>query len=226
MPLADFQTLVDQMVRDSSGKFATADRDNAIAQAVMRYSKDRPRTIVEDLVAPGGNLLDLPSGWQADVSELRTIEYPIGNIPPTFIPQDEVTFYQTPAAIKLMLRSAITAGQSVRATYTIGHVLAGAQDTVPAKDREAVCAWAAALALDELAAYFSQISDTTLQVDVADRRSIGAELASRANRFRSRYFDELGVDPKRNVAAGVVVQIKDRDSLGNERLWHPPTRFR
>ncbi len=63
MALVDYQTLTDSLVRDDAGKLTPADRDLAIAAAVIRYSKDRPRTKVVDITAPGGHYLPLPTGW-------------------------------------------------------------------------------------------------------------------------------------------------------------------
>ena len=62
--------LVDNLVRDDSGKIVTADRDRAIDLALKRYGKDRPRSKVEDAaIVAGGRLIALPVGWQADFKE-------------------------------------------------------------------------------------------------------------------------------------------------------------
>lgn len=220
MALADYQTLVTQLVRDDSGKIAAADRDGAIELARLRYSVDRPQTKVEDVLAAGGNLLDLPAGWQADFSALKSLEYPIGDVPPTTIPGDEVAIYTTPTGIKLMLEAALPAAVSVRAAYTIKQQLDAGGDTIPVQDREAVAAYAAALLLDQLAAYFTGESASTMQADTVDHATKGQEFAARARALRQRYFDHLGVDTRRNAAAGATAQLPRRDSLGWPRLTH------
>jgi len=226
MPLADYQTLTDKLVRDDTGKIAVADRDEAIARAVARYSKDRPQIKAEDAAAPGGNFLNLPAGWQADFSALRSIEYPIGDVPATLLAQESFGIYLAPTGEKIMLRDAITAGQNARINYTIRHIVSSAPaDTIRADDREAVCAWSAALLLDQLAALFSGDSDSTIQADNVDHNSKSREYAARAKSLRARYFDEMGIDPKRNLAAGVVVDLDLADSQGRDRLLHPG-RFR
>lgn len=226
MALADYQSLVTQLVRDDSGKIATTDRDEAIARAVARYSKDRPRLKVEDAAAPGGNKLNLPSGWQVGFSELRAIEYPIGKTPPTLLDQDSYGIYSTPTADEIKIISAINAAQQVRVTYTIRHAAdATPADTIRADDREPVCCWAAALLCDQLSAYYSKSGNPTIQADSVDQRSKAQEYAARAKTLRKRYLDELGVDEKKNVAAGVVVDLDMADSQGRDRLLHP-RRFR
>lgn len=226
MALADYQALVEDLVRDDTGKIATADRDEAIARAVARYSKDRPRLKVEDAAAPGGNKLNLPTGWQAGFSDLRAIEYPIGNTPSTLLEQDSYGIYSTPTADEIKIVGAINATQQVRITYTIRHAVdAVPTDTIRADDREAVCAWAASLLLDQLAAWFAGASDSTIQADVVDRRSKSGDFAARAKALRARYFSELGLDEKRSVAAGAIVDLDAADSQGRDRLLHP-RRFR
>ena len=221
MALADYQALIDDLVRDDTGKITTADRDEAIARAVARYGKDRPRIKVEDVVAPGGNYLSLPAGWQSSFSAIRYIEHPVGNRPATLLDQDSYALYDGPSASEIQLIDAINAGQSVRVNYTIRHTVDGSTDSTPADDREAVSCWAAALLLDQLAAWFTGSSDSSIQAYSFDRRSKGGEYAARAGKLRKRYHDELGIDERKNVAAGVIVDLDTADSQGNDRLLHP-----
>lgn len=221
MALADFQDRIVSRLRDDNNDITASDQEQALADAVERYSKDRPRQKAEDFAAAAGNLQDLPAGWQPDFSTLVSLETPIGNFPPTLIPSEEVSLYQAPAGLKIMTQTAIGAGNDVRALYTIRHILDGSDDTIPAKDREAVACYAAAICLDQLASKFTASSESTIQADAVDHRTKGQEYASRANKLRKIYFDELGIDPKRSVAAGVVVSPPRKDSTGWPRFTHP-----
>ncbi|MGE0256908.1 MAG: hypothetical protein AB7N54_19965 [Alphaproteobacteria bacterium] len=217
MALTDYQSLADDLVRDDSGRIATADRDAAIALAVTRYAKDRPRTAVEDLDSgAGGHLLDLPEGWETDFSRLVTLEYPVGAVPPAL--RADWRLYETPAATKIMLADALPASATVRASYTIAHVVDAETDTVPASDREAVTCWAAALLLDQLAAFHAGSTDATIKADAVAPGSKSGDYARRAAAMRKRYFDELGLDPKKAVAAGIVVDLDPRASDGGLRM--------
>lgn len=220
MSLADYQGLVDKLVRDDAEKIATGDRDIAIGLAVQDYSKNRPRTKVEDLTSAGGNELALPVGWEADFSTLKSLEQPIGNVPPTFIAPEFYRFYQKPASTVIQLDSALGAGQQARASYTARHQLDVGGDTIPLGDRESVASYAAAILLDQLAAFYSGATDSTIAADSVEHKSQAQEFAARASRLRKVYFDRLGVDPKRAVAAGTVVALDIRDSLGGPRLTH------
>lgn len=222
MPLADYQTLVANLVRDAATEISTAQRDEAIALAVTRYSKDRPRILVADLVSAGGNLLDLPAGWEAEFSELRSLEYPIGEVPPTYIANEFWRLYQQPAAIKIQLDDALAAAAQVRSSFTVRHTLDAGTDTIPVKDREPVAAWGASILCDQLAALFSGQQLTTIPADSVDHKTRAEEYAARARNLRTRYFNELGIDPKRSVAAAAVVNLDLQDSRGSTiRLTHP-----
>jgi hypothetical protein len=223
--LTDYQTLVTEFARDDAGRIQTAERDRAIQLAVQRYSKDIERVKVEDKVVTNGNTLALPSAWEADASELRSLEYPIGMVPPAYLSNERYGLYQNPTAIVIMLLDAVAAGASIRVTYTITHVVSTVADSIPVKDREPVSCWAAALLCDQLAAFYSGGSDSTIQADSSPGQTRAQEYSARAKTLRKRYLDELGIDDKRNVAAGAVVNLNATDSQGRDRLTHP-ARFR
>ena len=220
--LSDYETLVTAAVRDDAAKLTTDEIDSAIAQALVRYSKDRPRDKAEDVVSPGGNLLPLPAAWEVDFSQLNSLEYPIGTVPPQIIQAGGWGMYLSPSGWQIQVMAAIQAAASVRATYTISHVLSGVADTIPVGDRESVSSYAAAMLCDQLASLYSNDQDTTIKADsVQHVVSKAGEFAKRAIVLRKRYFDDLGIDPKRNVAAGAVVNLDLASSIGRDRLTHP-----
>lgn len=224
--LSDFQTLTASLVRDEEGKISVDERDQAIALAVVRYGKDRPREEVEDVTGDGTQYLDLPTLWEAGVSGLRAIEYPIGNIPPSYIEAGAWGIYNMPGSVqRIVLQQAVGNGADARLTFTVSHIVSAVADTVPLADREAVACWAAALLCDQLSSLYSGTSDPTIQADSVQHQSKAAEFAKRANSMRARYYGELGIDPKRNVAAGAVVNLTLPNSQGEDRLTHP-ARFR
>lgn len=218
--LTDFQELVDDLVRDGAGDIATADRDEAIARAVIRYSTDRPKLKVEDVAAAGGHYLDLPGAFDGDFSQLREVETPPDEVPPAVLESSAWSIYSTPAGTKILFESSLAAGADVRLRYTIPHTLDATTDTIPDKDREAVCAWAAALLLTQLAAKYSGDSQPTISADSVDHQDKGRDYAARAKELRQRYLDHLGIDPKRTVPAGAVVDLDQDNSLGGDRLTH------
>lgn len=224
--LADYQTIVTELVRDDAGKIAAAERDRAIEAARLRYSKDKPRTKVEDVTPESSQLLPLPASWVAEFSDLRALEHPIGDVPPTYLGQDRYALYVSPSGTKIQVLDGVAvAANSVRATFTVPHDLDHDTDTIPLADRDAAACWAAALLCDQLAAFYSNSADSTLQADAVDHRSKAQEYASRARALRKRYHDELGIDEKKAAPAGTTVNLDFADSRGEDRITHG-RRFR
>lgn len=221
MSLLEIQTLVDNLVRDDSGQTDATDHDEAIALAVNQYSKDKPYEEVEDLTSAGGNYLDMPVKWQIEYSILQAIEYPIGRVPPTYLEVATYGIYNSPTGRKIMLNSALSNSDQARVTYTIRHVLDGANDTIPVDDNEAVASWAAAVICEQLASHYSGDQDASVLADAVDHQDLAARFARRASTLRKRYYDMLGIEPKRNRAHGTVVDLDMSNSRGRDRLTHP-----
>jgi hypothetical protein len=224
--LIDYQTLVIELVRDDAAKIAVAERDRAIAAAVLRYSTDRPREKVQDLTPASSQVLPLPAAWEDGFSVLLELEHPIGDIPPSLIPQDRYALYQEPAAVKIQLLDGVAvAANSVRAKFVIKHQVDAAVDTIPLQHREPAACWGAALLCDQLAAFYSGGTDSSIQADSVQQQTKAQEYSSRARALRKRYLDELGVEEKKSAPAGVVVNLDQLDSRGQDRLTHA-NRFR
>jgi hypothetical protein len=223
MALTDYYNLIAQLAQDSSSRITPDDTDRALAAAVLRYGRDRPRRQVEDVtLAMGGYFADLPELWEEGFSELQQVEYPIGARPPAILAASESwDMYETPDGQVLAFVDSLPEGATLRLTYTRQHQVDGSADTIPEQDREAVCCWAAALLCDQLASWYAANGDPTIQADRVDQTSPQKAYASRAEKLRKRYLDEIGVEEKRNVAAGVVVSHADRNSLGGPRITHP-----
>lgn len=221
MAIEDYQALVDSLVRDDSGRVSIGDRDGALALALERYSQDRPRDAVEDIVA-AGSLINLPTGWQADFSALLDLEYPVGKVPPRMVDREGWSLYRGPAGQQIMVLAAING--TVRARYTIRHQLTSALDTIPTQDREAVAKYAASLVCDQLASMYSSDTDSTLGADRTQGQTRAQAFAARGREYRKQYQAALGIDDKKAVSAGAVVQLKSTDSAGQPYLFHPPRR--
>jgi hypothetical protein len=217
----DYQSLIVSLVRDEEEKITPDERDRALQLAVERYSKDRPREVVEDLAGQDSKQLPLPTAWENGFSSLINIEYPIGNWPPTYIEPGYYGMYNAPGAQVIMVSASIPSTDSVRCTHTIRHQVTDTVDSTPASDNEAIASYAAALLCDQLASQYSGDTDTTIQADSVEHSSKARDFATRANSLRKRYYDHLGIDPKRTQAAGVVVDLDMPNSLGNDRLTHP-----
>ena len=220
MSLATMQSLVADLVRDDAGKILTAERDRAIARAVARYSQDRPLQVVEDVAADGSNYLPLPTAWADGDSAITSLEYPIGEFPVSLLSAEWYGVVIGPTGDEIRLAGAIMSGELVRVAMAVPHTLSALVDTLPDMHHEAVASYTAALLMDQLASLSSGNTDSTIQADSVEHRSQAQEYAARARVYRARYAEILGIDPKRQRAAGVAVNLSQPDSRGRDRLTH------
>lgn len=222
MQKAEWLALIDGMAPDEGGRLTAADRENALALAVIRYSTDRPRPEAADVVTEDGYTVPLPEGWVPDFSRVTGIEVP-GGVPPDMLPRDEWQPHRIPGKDVLLLVRPHAAGKVLRVHFTLPHVLPdeeGELDTIPARDREAVAHWAAALLLDSLSGKHAGDMQSTVNSDSVDHAAKMPNYKALAEAGRQAYWNHLGIDPKRAVASGAVVTV------GQRRLLHRGPRNR
>jgi hypothetical protein len=233
MNLADFETYVATRIQDTAGRLKPADIDDAINQAVkQRYSQDRPNEIVTDVAADGTSLLPLPNGFEIGFSLIKSIEWPIGEIPPSYIDEHDWKMYNTPAAKKIMLLIDVpTNGDELRVVWTQRHITGnniqpptqGAIATsVPDSDFEAVCDLAASICALKLAAAYAQSRDASIGADSVNNLSKVQEYRTLAGDLRKRYDNQVGSNEDANQGKGAIA-IGDMDltqGSGVDRLTH------
>lgn len=220
MALEDFQDLIDNMVRDEADEITIEQRDQALLLAVIRYSSDRPVTMVEELTSPGGQFLDLPASWDLQFSRPLKLEIPDGDD----ATEVDATIEQTLSGVRIRAGRSLADGETLHLFFTGMHELDAENDTIPLKDREAVASWASALLLDQLSTLYSGSMDSTLDADSVNHQSKGRDYAARAKSKRQAYLDHLGIDPKRTVAHGVVVDFDSAPTHNYGRMQFGGTK--
>lgn len=223
--LAELRDLIDDLVRDAAQRVTPAQRERAIGLALARYSADRPREIVEDVVVADGVTVPLPVGWSAGESVLRVVEAPIVT-PPVPIGDDDWTMWRTPTGEVIGLLQPVTPGSAVRLHYTAPHVVDDASSSIPTAHREAVACYAASLLAEQIATAHASAQDSTIAADRVDQAHPAREWSARAKAYRARYFATLGIETNaqgveqpRMQAAGVVVDLALPTSHGRARLY-------
>jgi hypothetical protein len=218
----DLHDLTLSKVKDDSGKLENpGDYQNAITEALKRYSGVRPRRVPADIQGNGGHDYDLPGDWVPEFSTFESIEYPVGQIPELFIDRRDYKLYLAPAGTKLRIISASPDPDEIlRAVYTVTHT----EETLPVNDIEAVANLAAANCLRMLAAGYGQTSDPTINADVVNYRSKADEFRRLADSFEQQYNDHLGIGKDAPVAAACAVTT-DQDN-GPVGLVHLNSRVR
>ncbi len=225
MSFTDYQTRVDSIVQDGVHKLSAGDRDAAIKQAIVqRYSKDRPLVNVTDVAGNGGQDLAVPTGWENQFSQVRELEYPIGQIPANTVEDYDWVMYQSPSGwnIRFLVDVPLTT-EKVRVTWTARHTSDGS--TVPLPDFDAVCDFAASMCCERLAAIYAQTGDNSIGADIVNYRTKGQEYLALAKAARKRYFNHLGLseDAGESGISAPALSIGDMNLMmgpGVDRLTH------
>lgn len=227
MTLADFQQLVDDLVRDTDQVITTTQRDRAIAGALVRYSADAPLRRLEDVVVGAQGRLTLPAAWVSGFSRVLAVHYPLGPLPLPPLPAELVVQQPTPTGDEVVLLADIAPGETVRLTYTGQHELADVPvpvDTLPVAHVRAVAALAASDLCGQLAAYYSNESSPVMAADTVDHQGKSGRWRTRARDLAAEYGRVVGAAPvERSRPASADAQLPGRNSLGGGRLFHPPS---
>ncbi len=224
MSLASFQRLVDDLVRDTDQVVSSTQRDDAIENAVTRYSANVPARVVEDVVVDSAGAVPLPAGWIEGESELTQVEHPLGQQPRVYVPLELFLVEQTPSGTVIEQMAGAVAGDTLRLSFTGAHALTTTSDTIPSKHRYAVACLAASDLCGQLAAYYANEGAPTLPADTVDHKGKSERWRARARDLAAEFTRVVGVpQSERARPASVDVAPPRRDSLGRKRFFHPTT---
>ncbi len=225
MNLSTLQDITERLVKDEDNRLLPNDVSDALRAAITKFSSVKPYNQVVDLVGDGTDKLTLPDTWLKDFSKMNFIHRDVSEFEPTPVATENYKIVATPDGDVLQLRDWIAVNEVLRISFTTVHHVTNTTSTIADHHQDAISMWAAARLLDQLAALYSGDSDSTISADSVDHNSKGREYAARARNYRQQFYNEIGIDPKRNIAAGVVVDLDKKDSQGGTRLQHSE-RFR
>lgn len=186
---ADFEARTKAWLRDLAEHLEPEALLDAVEEAVLIYSKDRPKTVVADVVGTGGDIA-LPATYIDGFSMLTTVEYPTAQLPaPAYVDRNEWVLYRSPTTLILRFLADVPAvAQSVRLTFTGARVLAD----IPDIDFAAVCALAASFLAEELASRYAQGVDPNINSDTVSGQSLRLAEEQRAKTLRGIYDEHVG----------------------------------
>ena len=212
--------------------------DSAIAQAVTKYSQDRPREVTEDEVGNGtGYFVVVGTGavlaaWADGFSDIKSIDYPAGTVAsgytPTWLqPGEDWVGYKDASKTYLYLRHAEPiASETVRITYTAYHQHDSIASTVPTADLDALYDLSAYFACVMLATKAAGSSDSTISADSVNYRDSQLRYKQQAEAWLSSYADRMG-QPADGTPAGASSNANWNSSnlaVGRDWLTHPRRR--
>jgi hypothetical protein len=215
----------------------TKDLPSHITAAVLQYSKDRPYEVVEDVTGTATSDVPLPTTYIDGFSQIRSVEFPIGDVPATIIDENEWELYRSPTALKIRFLVDVppAVAGNVRVTSTAAHTQGttealGAASTIPDADFDGVCALAASFAATQLVATYADEVEAATDAAFVQGDSRAQAYGKSAKELRELYNVTIGVGrtdaPSGKQAAGskhaqAWVDLDSRGPAYGDTMTHP-----
>ena len=221
--LATFRTWQEDRLKDRAAYLSADEKDAAIDQAVLTYSKHRPQLTHSKTAGDGTYEYALPSGWQDTFSQVSSIEYPFGEQEPVYLEVNDWAIKHNGTAYKLRFRSCSPgASEFFLLAWTSRHSVTAGASTVYTEDEQAVADLAASYALRKLAARSAQSRDSTIDADSVNYGGAVASYTALADRLLRQYRDHIGVSDENETGIACSIGEIDTDfAWGHEHLTHP-----
>lgn len=192
MTLSGFIDLIMAFARDDAKVLNPVDYDRAAHTALERYSQDKP-CLVSETISCDGVVSPLPVAWEVGFSQLKHALALTGGTTPDITQQGE----------QLLLGRYFTG--ELQLQFSVKHRLSAQADTIYYGDMEALACYAAAICCDQLASFYINETNNSLNVDTTAHQLKSSEYRKQANAYRARYQAHIGTKTPGSTAAGVFV---------------------
>ncbi len=225
--LVTFLADLKRLVPDTASKFADADKNAFILDAVTQYSKDRP--LIRDAILAGDGTLqafNVPSDWSEQFSTIQQFEFPIDEVPPIFLDlQDNIRIVRRTNVLKILTMTfTILATETARIIYTTEHLVNGTTSTVYGIDENAIINLSASKLCEGLATFYSEELDDTIDADIVDHRDRGRKFSELAEKYETKYEEHISSGKTRKGA--LVLHDQDTSLSWGRDLVQPQHRRR
>ena len=232
MTKEDYLSRLETSLQDTAEKLQPDDKNRLLSQAVLIYSKDRPREIIHELTGDAVAYdFAMPSTWIEGFSNIiGKIEYPADDYQnPAYIEADEWVFFKKLVASVTTTYIRFTtftpaSSKKARFLFTVPHTLSDTSNTIVDNDIEAVITLTASFCFWALAAKFAQTTDPSIDADVIDYQRKSDLYSALAKEKLAIYNSLMGLGAEAKGAAAAGVEFKDFDvsyPWGEDYLTHP-----
>lgn len=199
MSLTDYVSRVDKVLPQADTELPAGAVEEMVYDAVMVYSRLRPRNDVEDYAGDGSTYdFTLPTNWVQGFSSILAVEWEsVGEQEPVYLRADKWMFYLSPTGWKLRFFE-IPDG-TVRVTYTKPHT----ENTVYDQDKRAVGHLVIAKTALALAGKYSGYNEPSFEADVINYRTKADEYRSQARLFERLFKEHFGMG-NRDIAPAAM----------------------
>jgi hypothetical protein len=201
------------------GELSANDVDDALADAVDLYSRDRPhmRILVVEGEEGGKFRYDLPSEWEDGFSNIIYVEFPAGDNAlqsPKLLDIEDVRVWDDGEGKKIhFLHHSFQVGDTAVIKYSSRHVLNSITNSIPDADFTAVVTLASAFAALTVAGHLlKKRGHEQAHGGMGSFRSLSDEYKQFAQELFKQYFRRMGI-PESGAMRQAAIEIFDLDQL-------------
>jgi hypothetical protein len=196
--LSEFTSYIRSTIHDSVSDYQMIPTDGQIEayvrQGAKEFSKLWPRRNVKDITAVP-NQYDYPisgslENWQDGFSWIKNLEYPAGEQLPVYYKADQYMIYN--GTHVRFLEGTPGDTNIIRIVYWSPHVVTATSSSIPELFEYSVANYAAALALESLAAKYSKAQNPDIQADVVSYQTKADLYRRLAKELREQSMEEWG----------------------------------
>jgi hypothetical protein len=226
----DYFLVIDQLIQDQAGKLSTVGRVEAVQLAVAEHSRIKPILRRRSLSGTGTYTLGTPTGWDDEFSSVESIEYPVGQRPPSYLDSDAWLLVSSPTAptrYQIQFQDVAPAtAERINLAWTRPHVVTDAGSTIPEGHYRAVATLGASYACLMLAGFYSQQGEPMISIDSQSPGSKARDYMALAKTLRGSYSRFFGLSESESganatPAGGMFVPIEHNYQWGGDLMQHP-----
>ena len=195
------------------------DYDRHILSGLDIFSKDYPHIILASITGDSTQIYATPTGWINEFSQIISIEYPISEVPPSYLSNDRFQLLNTATSTwKIFLKDdAPTSSQTFKVRFTAQRDAT----IIPVGYIEAFQWLVSALACTELATIYVNTTDSSINADASNSFEAAAGYADRAAVYMQMYKNYMGIGDGKVPPSLHITQRTQSYPYGITRLTHP-----
>lgn len=223
----DIRKRVKALLQDDAKFITFSEREEAITQAIEQVNHDKPLELIADIAGDGTQDYALPTTFKKQFSDLKIVETPTGNNPPTIFDRDDDWFlYEDPTLAPNVLRLRFRTvtpktGETIRITFTSLYTVTLTTSDLNPTTFLAVVYKSLVHLFRALGARFAQTTDPTIDADAVDYGGRSQNFLLLAERAETSYKQVIGFGDEQVTAAQALGEADVIFSHGEDFLFHP-----
>jgi hypothetical protein len=225
MILTDYINKIKKMIKDDSGYLSEDDLNLCLENALAKLSKDWP--LIIDIACNGNNGrdYDLPEEWVEGFSFIQAIEYPVGNIFPEYLEEEEFLIFQNNNVKKIrFLKNEILSTESYRMFFAVPYRITSEINNVPNPLSKAVIFLSSFLASEMLSAKYSQFQNSAMNSEFVNFNAQSEKLKKIGRDYYNAYenliFNKMFDSPGNYESKAALVSKSCSTDLSGIKMFH------